>query len=209
MTPTIDDRVLGPEHELVNRHFAMQADRPAGVEAVEIARLDPFLRSLLFTDGTVTRALGVHTLAPILVDVVSQARVPLPADLAGYLESSGEEESLRRRVGIGAGSPAAPVLWAESYILPRRLPPAFLGLLDRAPDGIGGSLQREKLESWRELLWFGLSRAPEWTPEPASAGDGVLTRLYRVTAGGAPAMLIAESFAIERQGDAYRLAAAS
>ncbi len=188
---------------LVEQHFVLQGERPEHVAAVEIASLDPFLRNLVFTDGTVTRALGVHTLGPVAVEKLSQSRGPMPAEAAACLEVEPEQESVRRRVRIAAG--AAPLLWAESHIVPERLPPGFMGLLDGAPDGIGQSLQRVALESYRELLWFGFDAIPEWAPETAP-GRRAIRRQYRVVSGGLAAILIAETFAVERRDGTYFLA---
>lgn len=194
-----------PPHPLVEHHFVLQDERPAHVREVDIGALDPFLRNLVFTDGTVTRALGVQTMAPVAVEKVSQAQAPLPAEVATRLEAEAGGESVRRRVRIGTEHAAVPLLWAESYIVPERLPPGFMGLLDGAPDGIGQSLQRVALESYRELLWFGLDATPEWAPERES-GLGAIRRQYRVISGGLAAILISETFAVERRGEVYALA---
>jgi chorismate-pyruvate lyase len=168
--------------------------------------MDPFLRGLLFTDGTVTRTLEVKTLSRVAVSVVGQAEAPLPAEAADHLCATPETPAVRRRVVIGpAQEDAAPAIWAESHILPERLPEEFLGVLNDSRDGIGGSLQRVELESWREMLWFGLDSPPEWSFVAPRAPSPVLTRLYRVITGGKPALLISESFAVERRDDSYRL----
>jgi len=191
------------QRRFVDRHFLAQDQRPAGVREVEIDLLDPFLRNLLFTDGTVTRALEVQTLAPVLVTRLSQTEVsPVPAEVAGYLETDEDEVAIRRRVGIAAGGDAAAAILAESHILPDRLPPGFLGLLDGAPDGIGQSLQRIALESYRELLWLGLDAAPAWAAVP---GGETIRRLYRIVSGRQAAILISESFAVRWRAGRYRL----
>lgn len=197
----------GPGAPLVGRYFLAQDERPAGVGEVEIGRLDPFLRGLLFTDGTVTRSLAVHTLAPVSVERVSQSEGPVPAAVAGYLETEPDDFSIRRRVRIGSGAAAVPVLWAESHIVLDRLPPGFAGLLDGAPDGIGQSLQRVALESCRELLWFGFDAPPEWAEAPSSATRATIRRLYRIISDRQATILISESFAVEQRGGLYRLAA--
>jgi chorismate-pyruvate lyase len=191
---------------LVRRHFVLQEERPAGLREVEVEALDPFLRSLLFTDGTVTRALAVQTLAPVSVERLGQDRVPLPPPAAAALEAPAAAESVRRHVGIGIGDPAVPVLWAESFMVPDRLPPGFLGLLDSAPDGIGQSLQRVSMESSRELLWFGLEARPGWTAPGRDGGSETLRRLYRIVSGRQPAILISEYFAVEQRSGRYHLA---
>jgi chorismate-pyruvate lyase len=192
------------ERALTRRHFVLQDDRPDHLTEIDLAELDPTLRCLLFTDGTVTRTLEVHALSRVSVDVVAQADAPAPERHAECLGVPSGMQALRRRVVIGAG-PTAPVMWAESHIIPSRLPAAFMDVLDRAPEGIGESLQQVQLESWRDMLWFGLDTLPEWSgidsrPEPAA-----LTRLYRVITDGQPALLISETFAVQRRAGKYHL----
>jgi chorismate-pyruvate lyase len=189
---------------VVDQHFLAQDERPAALAEVEIETLDPFLRGLLFTDGTVTRALAVQMLTAVTVERVGQEWVPVPADAAQHLEVEAGEESVRRRVRIGIDA-ATPLLWAESHLLPERLPPGFMGLLDGAPDGIGQSLQRVALESYRELLWLGHDAAPDWA-EPGATTPGTIRRLYRIVSGGQVGILISESFAVEARDGVVRLA---
>jgi chorismate lyase len=190
--------------DFVRRHFLTQDERPAGVREIEIEVVDPFLRGLLFTDGTVTRALGVQALAPIAVERLGQEEMAAPADVARQLEIEPGEDSIRRRVRIGTAA-GVPLLWAESFLVPERLPPGFLGLLDGAPDGIGQSLQRVALESCRELLWVGFDTAPPWALAPAG-GEATIRRLYRILSGHRAAILISESFAVAERDGVFHLA---
>ncbi len=190
---------------LARRHFARHDQRPSPLGELSPARMEPFLRGLLFTDGTVTRSLEVETLSRVAVRVIGQTRAALPADAAEHLEAAEADEALRRRVTIGPADGPDPAIWAESQILPERLPPAFLAELEGSRDGIGGSLQRVELESWRELLWYGLEEPPRWSFVAPRAPSPVLTRLYRVISAGRPALLISESFALERRGERYGL----
>jgi chorismate-pyruvate lyase len=185
--------------ELVRRHFVLQDERPDGVEQVEIDALDPFLRSLVFTDGTVTRALAVQTLAPVTVRRLSQEEVPAPAEATAYLDAEVGALSTRRRVEIRSGS--SPLLWAESYLLAERLPAGFFGRLENAADGIGQSLR--SIESFRELLWFGIDALPVWAPAPERSVS--IRRLYRLISERRAAILISESFLVERRSGAYWL----
>lgn len=199
--PVVSHR-LG-SHTLTRRHFVLQDDRPEHLGDIDLLAVDPFLRGLLFTDGTVTRTLEVQTLARVSVEVVAQARSVVSGHIASHLGVPSGTRSVRRRVVIRAGVPATPIIRAESHILPDRLPDEFLSVLHDAPDGIGESLQQVKLESWRDMLWFGLGSSPEWSHAPASPA---ITRMYRVIAGGRPALLISESFAVERRFGMYHLA---
>lgn len=173
---------------------------------LDISTLDPALRGVLFTDGTVTRALEVQTLAPISVELLEQDEAQVPPAAAAHLRVAPDTPSLRRRVAMRFGeSPGNPSVWAESYILSQRLPDGFIQRLDGAPHGIGESLQRLKVESWRDLIWCRLGQPPEWA---AGGNQGpAITRLYRVITGGLPALLISECFAVQRANDGYELVA--
>ncbi len=191
----------GAADRLAERHFTMQhasTEEPAGLEVVA---LDPVLRGLLFTDGTVTRALEAQTLSRVTVDLVEQSRTNLPVQVAHYCDVSEGTECLRRRVTMKTTG-STPVVWAESHILLNRLPAEFLRLLDSSPHGIGGSMEQARLESRRELLWFRLGAPPLWAS--ATSPACAVVRLYRIIIEDRPALLICESFAVERRSGVYR-----
>jgi chorismate-pyruvate lyase len=189
------------------RHFVLQDERPDHLGDVALTEMDASLRCLLFTDGTVTRALEAQTLSRVSVDVVDQHRGRADDDTARLLETAAGAETLFRRVVISAGMRATPLIWAESHLLPERLPTDFLAVLEGAPDGIGESLQQVKLESWRDMLWFGLDALPSWDGVAPCASPAI-TRSYRVVTGRLPALLITESFAVEERGGTYYLSCA-
>ncbi|HEU4944170.1 MAG TPA: chorismate pyruvate-lyase family protein [Solirubrobacterales bacterium] len=190
---------------LALRHFALQGDKPPHLADVDLGELEPALRSLLLTDGTVTRALEAQLLASVSVSVIEQESTPLSDAVASQLDARSGEASVRRLVKIGLADGPAPLIWAESHILPERLPDDFLRVLDNAPEGIGESLQQVRLESCRDLLWFGFDAVPAWSGVTAGPSACVITRCYRVTSGARPCLLIAESFTVEQRDGAYRL----
>jgi chorismate-pyruvate lyase len=190
---------------LAQRHFTLQAGRPAHLAEIDLAELDHGLRALLFTDGTVTRTLEAQTLSPVSVEVVSQEQMPIPGGMARHLGVAGGTPAVRRRVSIALGEAAAPVIWAESHIVPSRLPGNFLDVLGDASEGIGESLQQVQLESWREMLWFGADRVPAWSGSVTPNDPMAITRLYRVIAGGKPGLLISETFTVRREAGMYHL----
>ena len=182
---------------LAARHFTAQAQLPADVSAVPIAALDAFLRNLIVTDGTVSRSLEAHTLRPVLVEPVEQSETLPPAAVADHLGLGEDEACMRRRVVMRIGAPG-PSVWAESFVVPERAPIEFLRALRSNDRGIGGSIEQLKLESWRELLWFGLAKPPAW-PQPSPV-ERTLRRAYLVVIERRPTLLITEDFAL-RDGD--------
>lgn len=192
---------------LANRHFTAQAELPVELAQLDMGELDPFMRGLLVTDGTVSRTLEANSLRAVEVEPVEQSEAPPPAAVARHLQLAQHESCLRRRIVMRIAGPD-PTVWAESYVVPQRLPPAFLQALSGHSRGIGGSLEQLKLESWRELLWFGLGTPPDW-PEPARTTSETLTRAYLIMMGGRPALLISEHFGMSRNGGGYSLAGAA
>lgn len=182
------------------------ADRFAGLVPVGADRLDPLLRCVLFTDGTVTRALEAQMLTGVRVEVLAQERVRTPAVAAAALACPPSAVAIRRRVAMTAARNGATVARAESYVLPGRLPRDFPATLEASPKGIGESLHRAHLESRRELIAFGLDRGAAWAP--GASAETVLVRLYRLVTGGRAAMLIREEFPAQEAAGTYSLAAA-
>jgi chorismate-pyruvate lyase len=158
---------------LAERHFTMLDAATPQLQRIEIGALDHALRCLLFTDGTVTRTLEAQTLSAVAVEVVEQAPAQLSAQDASYLDASDQTDCLRRRVTMSAGG-RTPLAWAESLILPARLPERFLGVLQGTPRGIGGSIELLRLESRRELLWFRLGGLPAWAGTPGPPTPAVI-----------------------------------
>lgn len=191
---------------LTERYFVLQDQRPTRLRDIELGAMDPTLRTLLFTDGTVTRTLEAQILSRVTVDVATQTFSEALGLNARHLDAPADTKTVRRRVTICIDSLATPVIWAESHLLPDRLPAGFLPLLDDTPEGIGESLQQIKLEGWREMLWFGLDLPPTWDVGAARAAPTFLTRQYRVITEGRPALLISESFAVEQRGGIHSLA---
>lgn len=195
--------------DLVAVHFTAQHETPSELGSVDITQLDSFLRGVLFTDGTVSRALEAQSLCQVVVEAVEQAPGPVPAPVARALElDDPTDECLRRRVVMTIAQ-TQPSVWAETYLAVLRMPQQFITQLDGNPQGIGGSLQQLKLESRRELLWFGVGPLPTWahSVDPAAAAATLaLTRCYRVLTQGLPALLICESFALELRSGLYHLA---
>jgi chorismate-pyruvate lyase len=197
-----------PSEPLTTLDFTTAGDADAAFGDLDISSLGPALRGVLFTDGTVTRALEVQTLKRISIEVVAQHEVPVPTDAAQHLRIQPGTPSVTRCVAMRVGEDAStPSVWAESRILPERLPAGFFQRLDGAPHGIGESLQMLKVESWRELLGCDLRKRPVWAEGGADESDLAISRLYRVVTGGLPAILISECFAVQVDDGRYELVA--
>jgi chorismate-pyruvate lyase len=183
------------------RLFVMQSERPSDLRDLEIGDLDPFLRSLLFTNGIVTRAVEARTRRRVTVHVVDQRHIPIPVGPATCLTIPAGERTIRRRVVMTTGELAqAPALfgYAESYIVSEMLPHDFLAVLSLSRGGIGEALVETQVKNSRELLWFGLGKAPRWIPLVDKCD--FVVRAYRIVTGDTPAISILEGLRAQIRG---------
>lgn len=153
-----------------------------------------FQRILLVTDGTVTHLLETFAGEPICVVKLHQAIVDAGQGVP-ELEVGARQPVMNREVLLVGCSTRRAFLYAASRIVPYRLDPAVrTGLLESSKP-IGLLLEESRTETFRQIL--------EASYEPAGArgaffgidaGAQVLSRTYRVLAGGHPIMLISEKF---------------
>ena len=159
-------------------------------------------RMLLVADGTVTNLLEAYASEHIAVVKLQQATEPAPRALAD-LDVRAHDEVLRREVLLRGRDSGRTLVYALSHIVPSRLDPAVKqGLLDSVKP-IGRLLEENRVETFREILSAG--REP-------SAGLGIhfgigrdallVSRTYRIVAGGRPVMLITEKFPTDAFGNA-------
>src|SRR5688572_29231377 len=162
-------------------------------ENIPMAALPPFLRTLLLTDGTVTKSLEAFYWESIEVETVSQAVVRTEADIE-WLGVGRGEDVIGRRVNLRGRTSGVLYTRANSLIRPLLIPEALRGGLMTGSIGIGELIRDCGLETYRELLEIGVSG-----PMPASADADVaagahIHRTYRIVVGGKPAILITEYF---------------
>ncbi|MCC5794282.1 MAG: DUF98 domain-containing protein [Chromatiales bacterium] len=168
--------------------------RPPGVQPVEVARLTPWQRVLLVADGTVTRLLEAWALEPVSVRLVRQRQVERSLQ-DDWLGSPFDGPVIERTVILSGATSGRFFLYAESLILPGRLPAGLQDALSGSSGGLGQILDAAAVESRREGLWFGRLRRDGLPEEAAMASEGeFLARCYRLLVGGRPAMRITEYF---------------
>jgi chorismate-pyruvate lyase len=152
------------------------------------------MTALLGAGGTVTRFLEQLAGEPVDARVLDQSEaradaVNLFGVARGHLLLLRAAELLGRRSGHR-------FVYAESVLVPSRLPAAFGARLRSSADPIGRILDDEGLAVTREPL-EGVGGHLVPTPSGGTgmaAEDCLLERTYRVDAGGTPVMVIAEWF---------------
>ena len=187
----------------VKNLFVAQSERPTTSKEINIARLTPFQRALIVTDGTVTRLIEAYTLAPVEVVLLHQAKQALCTEHT-WLELPARSHVIARQVVLQTPSTGNYMpktqAYATSLIVPQHLPKGILDGLESDPAGLGGILQNSGQETRRELLWCCCETARD-LPEAIAhlEGEPLLSRTYRVIANNKPIMLITEKFPLREE----------
>lgn len=178
--------------------FVAQDDKPATLREINLARLTPFQRGLLVTDGTVTQFIEAYTFMPVEVVLLQQMKQVLSTEHV-WLQLSAGEEVISRQVVLQTHSPdKSPAIthtYADSLIVPKRLSKCILDGLESNKHGLGGLLRHSGLETRRELLWCGVETLTDLPSAIAHLeGKTFVSRAYRVFSDQEPLMLINEKF---------------
>ena len=191
-----------PSGTFVNRRmkalFVAQDEKPTTLKEINFARLTPFQRGLLVMDGTVTRFIEAYTFAPVEVVLLQQRKQILSTEHP-WLQLPAGEKVISRQVTLQTPlqEKSSPIIhtYADSLIVPKRLPKSILGGLESDKQGLGGLLRHSGLEARRELLWCGIETLTGLPPAIAHLeGETFISRAYLVLAHQEPLILINEKF---------------
>lgn len=172
----------------INGGVVQLADN-AGTIAME--DLSPILRTLLVTDGTVTKLLEAYFWEPVEVVTQKLEVVPLARALP-WLHAERAEEVLLRDVQLRGAHSGRRYARAFSVVRLSVFEPQLVQALRQGEIGLGVLIRDSGLESYRELLEL-IAALPASTP----AASPELQRSYRIIASGTPAILISECFACD------------
>lgn len=156
----------------------------------------PFLRTLLVTDGTVTKSLEAYFWEPVNVVPTDQGLRKAEYDVP-WLKVGHGEDVLTREVKLQGANSHQVYATAFSIIRPRIIPAFFRQRLLRGEIGIGMLIRDSGMESYREVLEIGLEKFPTFHYQEGTDKMqklNVLFRTYRIVLGGQPAILITERF---------------
>ena len=178
--------------------FVAQDEKPATLKEINFARLTPFQRGLVVTDGTVTQFIEAYTLAPVEVVLLQQKKQTLLRKNR-WLQLSDGEEVISRQIVLQTHqeteSSAIIRTYADSLIALKRLPKSILEGLESNKYGLGKLLQHSGLETRRELLWCGIETLKDLALAIAHLeGETFISRAYLILANQEPLMLINEKF---------------
>lgn len=163
-------------------------------QVVEMEALPPFLRTLMVTDGTVTKSLEAYFWEVVKVENLGQSVMTLGREIE-WLDAHRGDAVLERHVRLMGADSGTIYTYAESLLRHRLLPERLQHALLEGKIGIGELLRECGLETYRELLDFGVEPIGDLG---AVFGDGVsgalIYRTYRIALRGEPVILITEKF---------------
>ncbi|WP_019606465.1 chorismate--pyruvate lyase family protein [Teredinibacter turnerae] len=167
-------------------------------EQLAMANLPPLLRTLLITDGTVTKSLEAFFWEPVTVDTILLETVTA-ARQVNWLEVTPGEEVLLREVQLRGTQSQRIYATAFSVVRLSVLSPEIREALTSGKVGIGVLIRDSGLESYREILDIKADNREflltAVKPEAPQAAD-IVSRTYRIIANHQPAILITENFPI-------------
>lgn len=189
-------------HSAVDDDGSSTVRRPLGLSAVAAGELAANIvqHVLLVTDGTVTNLLEAYAGEQITVVKLRQTIEPAGRSV-GDLEVRQSDEVMRREVLLQGSDTGRTFVYALSQIVPDRLNPAVRRGLLESSKPIGRLMDDNHVETYREIL---SARREPAGPRGVHFGIGptaqLISRTYRIIAGGRPIMLITEKF----PADAFR-----
>lgn len=179
-----------PLNDVLMAQFA----KPAELSSVNLRALSPFQRALLIIDGTVTTFLEVYTLEPVELRHLTRVTTELHEDNEWLEARKGAEIELREVMIQGSQSHKLYV-YAVATVVLDRLPVEARDLIDAPGGSLGRALNELKMETRREILWYGRERNDQLPDVVRRIQEGsFLCRTYRILAGGTPIALVHEKF---------------
>ena len=155
---------------------------------MKLEKLPPVLRTILVSDGTVTRFLEAYYGELIDIQVLlHQCEEQLPSLIE--LEVQRGETLLHRQILLRGSVSQITYGSAESWIRMDSLPSGVREELKSGQVGIGELLDDRRVESYREILRF-------WV-EKDKNGELESCRQYRIWIQSQPTLLIVEKFPLK------------
>lgn len=164
---------------------------------IDLSALPPFLRTLLVTDGTVTKSIEAYYWERVNVHSLLHLRIDEP-ERKTSLTSNSNSQYLHRKVLLTGQESKRTYASADSYILLDILPANTAQRLVENKIGIGELLRDEGVESYREILDLGVEAATEsfWKSD-----EELAYRTYVIHINDKPAIEITEWFPIDLYRD--------
>ena len=169
-------------------------------QTLNIAAMPAILRTLLVTDGTVTKTLEAYFWETISVTNLEQDEIINTTPIE-FLGSQTGEALLDRRIRLVGKSSNTTYAYAHSFIRLDMLPTEFRSDLKSGLIGIGEILRETGLETYRELVDLGEytnneSDSDGYLDKLCLTNEHIIYRTYRIMINHNPVILVTEQFPI-------------
>jgi chorismate-pyruvate lyase len=164
-----------------------------------VANLSGLEPALSRASGTVTTFLEHLVGEPI--DAGERCQKTIRAEFSNLLRVAEGHPLIFRTAALRGRTSGRSYLYAETVLVPSRLPANCRQRLESSSDPIGRILEEEGITITREPLGGTEPGSAPVSPEVGiSVGDYLLARTYRVDAEGTPLMVITEWFLTSLRG---------
>lgn len=169
-------------------------------ESLDLTKLPSFLRTLLVTDGTVTKSLEAWFWENVKIQTVSNRLETLKDGVSG-LEVEAGDKVLQREVILKGVESDIVYACARSTVSLKHLPNEIGLALEKGEIGIGELLREKGVETYRDIFNIDyLINLPESDTLISSLQTELLSRSYRIRVNSHPAIIVTEFFPV----DAYK-----
>ena len=161
-----------------------------------IGDLPPFLRTLLVADGTVTKALEAYFWEPVDVRQLLQQLECQAGPVEGLIYTAGSP-LLHREVSLEGRNSGRCYALARSFLAMESLPARFGEAIVTGKMGIGELLREQGVETYRDITHLDYHRRDDLNDNRLQTlDDDIISRSYRISVSGVPAILVTEYFPI-------------
>jgi len=170
--------------------------------SLDLTELPPFLRTLLVTDGTVTKSLEAWFWENVNIKAINNFSEVLKNEIPN-LEVKQGDKVLHREVLLKGEKSNQIYAFARSTVSLKHLPDEIGMALEKGEIGIGELLREKGIETYRDIFeinYFLASRKndtlfSQW--QNKASNTEVLSRSYRIRVNGSPAIIVTEYFPVD------------
>jgi len=167
-------------------------------EILDVAALPAFLRTLLVTDGTVTKSLEAWFWEPVMVEVLGNHKTTAEQSI-GAIDLAAGSRILQREVALIGKHSSRFYACARSIVALDRLPNNIGQALTDGRIGIGELLREQGFETYREIFDINYQIKIDTNDSLLSQlSPPIISRSYCISLTGAPAIIVTEYFPVKR-----------
>lgn len=164
--------------------------------SLDLTMLPAFLRTLLVTDGTVTKSLEAWFWEKVRIESINNHLEAADKGISG-LEIDNGDEILQREVLLKGVETDRVFATARSTVSLKYLPNEIGSALENGEIGIGELLREKGIETYRDI--FNINFIPKSSESDTLLclmQSDVLSRSYRIRVNKHPAIIVTEYFPI-------------